>query len=229
MEAIEAARIIITLGILIYALVLDLRSRTIDSRLWKILGLGGLLILAVQMILGSDMNILPALGLSLFTAIIFSYTMYWLGLMGGGDAKLLMALSIMHPILPAGKFIIPLFFLSVFTNAILISLTIPILFFLRNIPHIKDVRNPRNLIRLFIAYQKDAAQLGRFETPLEEGQLYVSVKEAVLGETSAKGMIWVTPAIPFVLFLTLGYLASISYGDLAYSLAILYKAKVLSL
>jgi preflagellin peptidase FlaK len=147
-------------------------------------------------------------------AALFSVSLHYLGLVGGGDAKLLIALGAMFPFLQTSNFIMPVFFLSVFTNAVLISLLIPLIFFVLNLKHLGGVRTPRDFLRLFVAYKKDAKDLGSFEAILDEDQLFINSRKVELGKVHREGEVWVTPAFPFVVFLTVGYLISIFYGDL---------------
>jgi preflagellin peptidase FlaK len=147
-------------------------------------------------------------------AALFSVSLHYLGLVGGGDAKLLIALGAMFPFLQTSNFILPTFFLSVFTNAVLISLLIPLIFFVLNLKNLGSVRTPRDFVRLFVAYKKDSKDLGSFEAILEEDQLFINSRKVELGKAHRTGEVWVTPAFPFVVFLTAGFVVSIIHGDI---------------
>jgi prepilin signal peptidase PulO-like enzyme (type II secretory pathway) len=65
-----------------------------------------------------------------------------------------------------------------------------------------------------MAYKKDSKDLGSFETVLDEGQIFINTREVELGKTGVVGETWVTPAIPFIVFMTLGFVISLLHGDL---------------
>ncbi|HDY74479.1 MAG TPA: hypothetical protein ENH51_05155 [Euryarchaeota archaeon] len=207
-------RITATLVLLIYASVLDLRSREINRLAWQSMTGLGLILLIVDLAASKSLALLITAAIILGIAVVFAVSIHYLGLMGGGDAKLLIGLGAMFPTLPPGTYVLPAFFLTVFSNAIIVSLLVPIAFFLRNLGELRGVRSARDFLRLFIAYQKDSKDLGRFETVLDEGQLFINAREVELGETEDTGRIWATPALPFVVFLTLGFIISVLHGDL---------------
>jgi len=207
-------RITATLVLLVYASILDLQSREINRFAWQSMAGLGIILLAIDLAASKSLSLLVSASIILGIAIAFAVTVNYLGLMGGGDAKLLIGLGAMFPTLPHGTYLLPAFFLTVFSNAIIASLLVPITFFLRNLGELRSVRSPRDFLRLFIAYQKDSKDLGRFETVLEDGQLYINAREVELGETESEGIVWATPALPFVVFLTLGFIISVLYGDL---------------
>ncbi len=207
-------RIFSTLPFLVYASFLDLKYREIDSRIWKSMVVLGVVFLIIDAIDSKNPRIFLLLLIVLAIAAAFSVSFHYLGMMGGGDAKLLIGLGAMFPYLPSGDFLLPVFFLSIFSNGILISIIIPIGFFAINLGNLPRVRSPRDFLRLFMAYKKDSKNLGRFETVLDEGQIFINVKDVELGKTVHKGEVWVSPAIPFVVLITLGFMISVLYGDL---------------
>jgi preflagellin peptidase FlaK len=207
-------RIYLTLLFFLYASYLDLKYREIDPRLWQsMIGLGFLIILADIVDLNNPRLLIVFL-IILLLATIFAISIHYLGLMGGGDVKLIIALGAMFPYLPSGSFILPTLFLSAFTNAIVIALTIPLFFFIYNLKHLPSTRSPKDFLRLFVAYKKDAKNLDHFEAVLNEGQLFINTKNMELGKTNKMGSVWVTPAFPFVVFLTAGFTISVFYGDI---------------
>jgi preflagellin peptidase FlaK len=207
-------REVITLPLLIYASFLDIKYREINSLVWRVMFAIGILILLIDLNQTGFRSLLISFLIVVAAAAIFSVSLHSLGAMGGGDAKLLIALGALFPILPGGNFLLPLFFLSVFSNAVLISLIVPLVLFLYNIKREWKVRSPKELFRLFVAYQKEGSKIGKFEAALEKDKVLINTKNIELGKSGAKGVVWVTPALPFAVFITLGYVVSIYYGDL---------------
>jgi len=198
------------LPLLLYSSYLDLRYREIHGWVWKSMMLLGLLYIGAL----REEELLPFILLTLSTAIALSLLLHRTGLIGGGDAKLLIALALLFPFQPPGRFLFPFFFLSVFSNAVLLALPLPLFFLLHNLKDIGEARTPGEVLRLLVAYKKDARAIGRYEAPVERGRLFLSVHNVELGRAEGEGEIWVTPALPFAAFLTAGFLISLAYGDL---------------
>jgi preflagellin peptidase FlaK len=212
-------RIYSTLPFLLYSSYLDLKYREIDSRIWRLMTTLGALFLLADVFLTKNPRLLLPFAIILTIAAVFSVSLHYFGMMGGGDAKLLIALGAMYPYLPHGEFLLPILFLSAFSNGILLSILIPLGFFARNIGQLQYVRTPKEFLRLFMAYKKDSKDLGSFETVLREGQIFINAREVELGKTGVEGEVWVTPAIPFIVFMTAGFVISVLYGDI---LALIY-------
>ncbi len=207
-------RIFSTLPFLVYAAYLDLKYREIDSRVWRYMTALGALFLLADIILTKNPRLLLPFAIILAIAIVFSVSLHYFGLMGGGDAKLLIALGAMFPFLPRGNFVLPTFFLSVITNAILLGLLINLGIFVLNLKHLKYVRRFKKLVRLFGAYKKDAKDVGKFEAVLDEGSLFLGTKNTEFGRGAREGEVWVSYALPFVVFMTIGFIISVLHGDL---------------
>lgn len=159
---------------------------------------------------------------------------------GGADAKALIALSLMFPAYPViGEFpllqftneIVALLFpfsLLVLFNAAIISLIVPLGLFVYNIAK-RDITFPA----MFLGYRINIREAKRrFVWPMErivEGEIKFTFfpkddedNEKILEELEIFGVrrIWVTPKIPFLLFITAGIIASAVLGNPV--LALLY-------
>jgi archaeal preflagellin peptidase FlaK len=152
---------------------------------------------------------------------------------GGADAKALIALSLMFPVYPiVGGFpLIPIpndlsmllfpFSLLILFNAAILSLIIPLGLLLYNLVH-RDIKFPAMLL----GYRTDIDQAKKkFVWPMErvENNMLKFVyfpkedeeNEKILQNLAAFGArnIWVTPKIPFLLFITAGLVMSAIVGN----------------
>lgn len=207
----------------------DLKSREIDDILWKGLLLSSAFLAAAE---AYSKNYIiygfAKLLLLLASAGILSFLLRRFGTMSSGDAKIIFSLSVLFPsLLPLqqNKFMFPAFFLSVFSNAVILSLSAPLYFFAANLKSIKagkiKVSSLKGVVRLFIGYYKEEGKVEKFEARLED-KLFLRVDEPGLFEKSASAQddkaVFVTPALPFVVFIFYGFLASVFYGDLIYAI-----------
>ncbi|MEE8403209.1 MAG: A24 family peptidase C-terminal domain-containing protein, partial [Candidatus Hydrothermarchaeaceae archaeon] len=138
------------------------------------------------------------------------------GIMGSGDCKILFGISALVP-QPMHFSIFPIFSLGTFTNAIILSLAIPFLFFVYNIRRLKDVRSFREFAVLFLGYKRKGCDVRPYEAVIEsEGRikLFLNTKNVELGKGLSTGReVWVSPAIPFVVLITAGFLICALFGD----------------
>lgn len=88
-------RIGIGLAFLSYAAYTDLKTRTVQNWVSILMALIGLIILGVQMASGLGPSIWYLIFIPAFCLLM--YVMFQLRLFGGGDAKILMALSVLLP------------------------------------------------------------------------------------------------------------------------------------
>ncbi len=204
--------------LLAYASLQDIKDREIDSLIWRSMVLLGVAYFLLDVISLGFYELFRPFIFILAMAAVFAFALERLGLIGGGDAKLLIGLGAMFPFLPPGEFILPAVFISVFTNAIVLALMVNVGFFLSNLKHIKEAKSIWEVLRLFVAQKKDAEELGRFESVLEEGRIFIGTRKAEFGAASRKGDVWAVPALPFAVFISFGLIISIFYGDLLHLL-----------
>ena len=201
--------------ILVYASFLDLEYRAIDNKSWMALVLLGIVFLAGDYTRIGSVVILPFALSTGFTLALVAI-LYYVGIMGSGDCKILFGISALVP-LPPHFSIFPIFSLGVLTNAIILSLTVPLLFFIYNWGHWKDVRSLRDFFVLFLGYKKRGNEIAPFETSLETDdgiKLFLNAKNLELGKKlSTDREVWVSPAIPFVVVITAGFLTAVFFGD----------------
>jgi Type IV leader peptidase family./Archaeal Peptidase A24 C-terminus Type II. len=231
----------------------DLKKREIDDWVWFIATAGfgtnlyllekhSLLITPLQWAI--EVVVLSALGISL----------YYLQLFGGADAKALFAIALALPsALPPFSSQIPFFGLTIFDNAVVISVLYSFSLFLSNI--CKALLSPNYFGRysrssfftkLGLAFSSYKTTLGKYikesyklfpsEIPkLSEGKVVLTpilkrmtidateleekyanlLKQGLLNENDE---IWVSPGIPLVTFMFLGYVLTPLFGDLIFRL-----------
>ena len=248
MPIIDLLRVIYCTPFLLYSCYTDVLTRRVSNQVWKIMLVGGALFVIYDLLNGG----LPALlkvALSGGIIFIFVYILFQLGGFGGADAKSLIVLAIIIPVYPViellgftfphqGEPLIDLFAFSVFGNAVLLTIVVPLSLFLYNLLTLK----PREIIEkpayIFVGYKSDISKLLNSHIKLiEEHHLSgnevqtkftrggVDINEATVSELekfAANGLIdprvWVTPGLPFMIPITLGFFTAVFFGDLIFML-----------
>ena len=184
---------------LIYASYQDLKTRNISNNLWLFM-----LLIAIPFIIYNlfifHISFLPTLLYSFFFTFTLSYFFFVLHLFGGADAKALICISLLIPSCSLSN--IP-FTITVLANTILISLIVVFTLFFYNLmtlPH-KDFITFKNLKYWFIGYK---IPISKF-TDAKYTKLLCPVKEN-------EKEVWVTPEIPFMVFITIGFVISVFWG-----------------
>lgn len=203
---IEILKASLTLLILLYASRLDWKYREIDDKSWLSLVALGFVFLFYDPEVKSFL-------ISAAATSIFGLALNRLGLMGGGDAKILVGIAFLFPVYPNAATLFPIFAISVFMNAVLLSALLPLFFFIYNLKRLKEVKSLRDFFVLFIGYKKDASQIKRYEAVVES--IFLNANKVQLGLKSSDGEVWVTPALPFLVPITFGFLIAAFFGDLA--------------
>lgn len=212
-----------------YASVTDVRTRRVDNRVWLVAGaVGALLLVAEAVAVGFPQ---PVLLLSIPVVVALAWLLYQARLLfGGADAKALMALAVLIPFHTALEPLLPLapsfltrfaFPFAVFADALLVTILIPPALFVYNM-----VRGDRELPIAFVGYRIAVEDLATswawpMERPAADGAIersyFPSRKEAdvTAGELREAGVerVWVTPKVPFMIPLALGFGMAFVAGD----------------
>ncbi len=241
----DILKIIFCIPFLIYSCYSDIKTRRVSNNVWLVMLAGGIFFVLYD-ISTYGAAYLSRLFMSGGFIFVFVYILFQFGIFGGADAKSLIVLSIILPAypklqafdytFPLNKPIIDLFAFGIFGNAVLLTIVVPVGLAVYNLAKMGlHIDNP---LYIFIGYKTKISQLANkhikliqnFEVMNDEVKLHfkrggVEINEKVISELKAlseKGLIkdevWVTPGLPFMIPITLGFLVAISYGDLIFEL-----------
>ena len=227
----------LSLGLLL-ASIMDLKTREIRDEIWVIMGAIGVSLRIFSFIKGE--LIIPEI-ISIIVMAAITTPIYIFHAFGEADIEALIAISILQPLPPTfiSKYDLPLFPLSVFLNAAITAMMVPIMLFAKNIFDLsrgrkifENFREPayKKTLALFIGCTIDYSDkpprfLAPMEVRLREQDTLIKKFNYVVaidkyfnwGERD-KGIIWVTPGLPFIFFIFLGYLEALLVGDLTFKI-----------
>lgn len=229
----DLVRLLVGVGLLTYASVTDLKIRRVRNETWFIGGGIGLLLLVMDYFLNDQLNWVH-LGIAL-AVIAGSYGLWFIHILAGGaDAKALMMLAILVPYPVQVAFAAHAFPLwtspfppavIVLANSVLAFVAAPLFLFLYN-----TLRGDWHLPAMFLGYRlslDDAArskvwvvervsETGELSQVLFASRVTPEEHEANLQRLKERGVarVWITPKIPFMVPLLLGFLAMFFLGDL---------------
>ena len=186
----------------------DIKTREVDDRIWLIFSPIGIII-------------------TLIITIIVSIIIYYSKLVGGADSKSLISISFLDPINLNKNTIHPFTSIIILTNSCIISLIIPFMIFIYNLYRILNKENIfegfeeeklyRKIFALFIGYKTKNIKK-RFATSIEKNingkkKFVFSLLENEIEFIENKDT-WVTPSLPLIVFILIGYIINILYGDI---------------
>lgn len=225
---INIARLIIGIFILSYASYTDIKTRKASNILWLIMGSAGLILIIIQYYTIGFENNMYLLFIPIMIGLFYVFFQFRL-LFGGADAKALMAIAILAPIepsimqFPVWKNSFMPFSWSIFSNSLIIFLFIPISLLIFNIFK-KDVQFPF----IFLGYKMTIGKARKkYVWPLEKivdgkrkfvymPKNFDSDKEYDELEKNGITEIWITPKIPFMIPLLVGFICAFILGDLLF-------------
>ncbi len=229
--------------ILLYACYSDIKTRSVTNRLWGLMIAVGCF-LAVYNGFRFGIPFLLGFTLSVFFTFCLTYLFFRLRLFGGADAKCLIAISVLIPLQPDfalvySQLLLFPFAITTLLNAAIISLCVPLGLFVYNLLTLSREELKGNLGSAFIGYKSriealsdKAAKHTRLvhlyeeeESDLKRVFVFggVEIDTEVVEELKryhAQGKIgdkvWVTPELPFILFITAGFFTALLFGNLIF-------------
>jgi preflagellin peptidase FlaK len=242
---IDILKILFCTPFLFYSCYSDIKTRRVSNNLWLVMLAGGIIFILYD-ILSYGTAYLPRLFISAGLIFAFVYILFQVGVFGGADAKSLIVLSIILPAypklqvfgynFPLNEPLIDLFAFGIFGNAVLLTIVVPIGLAVYNIAKMGLLID--NPLYIFIGYKPKISELankhikliqnfevinGKVKFHFKRGG--VEINEKIISELKAlfeKGLIkdevWVTPGLPFMIPITLGFFVGIFYGDLIFEL-----------
>lgn len=242
----QFVRISLTLIMLVYASLRDMREREVPDITWLFFGLTGFIIDLYEIYTG-DISPL-GLGFTLLASTALSFFIGYLRLFGGADFKALVALSLLQPY-PPGMFkpllgmTSEVYPLTVLSNSSILGASSALFQAFRNLYAayrgsrlFEGLGHEPSWRKLMVLISGSKMNLNSVRGPpfhypleaLENGvrrllsPLRMDDGEAlrILDEFRRSGAseLWVSNTLPFIVFITLGYLTSLFLGDIALSL-----------
>ena len=215
-------RIIAAIAMLGYASYTDVTKREVSDYIWIVFGALSVVLLFLE---PQFWQALTNVGISLIVAPIV-LIIWRLGMFGGADAFAIIILALLVPQITMSENTITPF--TILTNAVIISI-IP--FFVNLIRNLIAIGNKndifegfsetrkKRIIALFIGYK---AKNPKYSFSIEKKvgkhkKLNLVMHHAEYAEFCEKPNTWVTPGIPYMLFITAGFLVQLFYGDIIFS------------
>ena len=200
----------------------DLKKREINDILW----IGFSALSAVLIFLSPDIWVsLRIVGISLIIAPV-ALVLWRFGVFGGADAFCLIVLASLAPMFTLNTSQITPF--STLTNAAILSVTPLFVNLCRNVASILrkedifegiDETRTKKMVAVFIGYK---AKNPKYSFSLErvvdgKKRLDFSLKHAEQTLFCNDHGVWVTPGVPYVLYITAGFVIQVLYGDIIFN------------
>lgn len=230
---------ILRLGIgscmLVYGSYSDARTREVSDVVWLVMAVSGVFLASVELFMGSLSPF--QVFISLIVGVIFAFLLYLLNF-GGADIKAIISLSLLFPNFPffyAFHLRLPvtgvppppldIFVLSMLTNCLLIALLSPISLFLSNSlrknfsslmflgwkVEISELRRKKNF-KLMHEMEDKSEKKRYIWGGIEPTEEILSRLEELERRKKIKE-VWITPELPFIVYLTAGFFTAAFYGD----------------
>ncbi len=215
-------RIILALGMLGYASYTDVTKREISDYVWVVFGA----LAAVMLIFEPNLTeSLVNIGISLIVVPV-AIIIWRIGLFGGADAFAIIVLAALVPQITLSEGTITPF--TILTNAVLISVS-PLFFnFFRNLIELAKKNNifegfdepaRKRIMAMFLGYRAKNPKFG-FSIEKKAGKnkkLNLVLHHAEYAEFCNTPNTWITPGVPYLLFITTGFIVQLLYGDVIFS------------
>jgi preflagellin peptidase FlaK len=258
-----AAKIILSLTVLLYASWSDHKTREVSNRVWAVYAPIALCLSLAELLLYEPAK-LPFFGLSFGVTAAFALLLFYSGGFGGADSKALMCIALalpfstetlFTPLLDSG--ISPLsqnlFPLTIFSNSVLFAAASGLYMLLRNFAKraatgkklfegtLATESIGKKLVVLVTGYKVPVAKLKEkwHVYPMEDlendGENKLKRKLVVVPRDEGRDEIverlsnaidsgkisdyvWATPGLPMLIFVTIGLIVALLFGDLVWIL-----------
>ena len=219
---INLLRITLAIGMLGYASYTDVIKREISDFVWVIFGAVSVVLLIFEPNLS---DALINIGFSLIVAPMV-LIIWRIGFFGGADAFAIIVLAALVPQITLTDGMITPF--TILTNAVLISIIPLFLNLFRNVIEItrkndifEGFNEPtgKKITAMFLGYKAKNPKYG-FSIEKKAGKtkkLNLVLHHAEYAEFCSTPNTWITPGVPYMLFILAGFIAQLLFGDVIFN------------
>ena len=217
----EVIRVALAASMLGITCVSDIKKREISDVIWIVFGAIAVILIPFN----QDMTTgLVKTGIALIIAPI-AIIIWRFGLFGGADAFALVVLAGLAPSITLSNNIVTPF--TTLTNAVLLSITPMIVNLCRNAILLARGQNifqgfnetkSKRMLAMLIGYRAKNPKFG-FSIEQHQGnnkKLSLSLQHAEYAEFCNTKDTWITPGIPYMIFIAIGFAIQLFYGDILF-------------
>lgn len=220
--SLDGLRIVLALAMLGIACASDIKKREISDIIWIVFGAIAAILIPFS---GSITDELPKIGIAMIIAPI-AIIIWRFGLFGGADAFALIVLAALVPSTTLTHAIITPF--TTLTNTVLLSIIPMLVNVTRNTILIAkkcdifegfNETKSKKILAMFIGYRAANPKFG-FSIEQKQGKfkkLNLSLQHAEYASFCEKADTWITPGIPYMIFIAAGFVIQLIYGDIIFS------------
>jgi archaeal preflagellin peptidase FlaK len=201
------------------ATISDIRKREVNDLIWIIFGALGIVIIFLHSDLGEE---LLKVGISAMVIPVV-FLIWRIGFFGGADALAIVTTSILVPGISLTEAVVTPF--STLTNAIVISLIIIFSNITRNLASLVlgknifagfDETSTKKILAMFVGY---IASNPKYAFSIEQDtvrgkKMVLTPHHAENSEFCDRKDTWVSPAVPYMVFITAGFIVQLFVGDI---------------
>lgn len=220
--SIDGLRVILALAMLGVACASDIKKREISDIIWIVFGAIAAILIPFS---GELTEQLFKIGIAMIVAPI-AIIIWRFGLFGGADAFALIVLAGLVPNMSLyGGTITPF---TTLTNAVLLSIIPMLVNVTRNAILLASKHDlfegfnetkKKKILAMFVGYRAANPKFG-FSIEQKQGKykkLNLSLQHAEYAEFCTKQDTWITPGIPYMIFIAAGFVIQLVYGDIIFS------------
>lgn len=212
-------RILLALVMLSIASIIDIWKREINDILWIVFGAAAVVLIFFEPDLA---NTLKNIGIAMIIVPIV-LVIWRLGVFGGADALGLIVLAALAPQATLSENLMTP--ISTLTNAAILSVIPIFVNVIRNLIALlnhKDIfegfneTRTKKILAVFLGYRARNPKYGFPLETMEENhkKLNFSFHNAEKAEFCDKPDTWITPAMPYILYITGGFVLQLIFGDI---------------
>ncbi len=221
-------RILIPASGLVYASYKDWIEREVDDWVWISCGAAGGLLTIMDLIYSWSLSLALSATISIALSAGLAFAFYFFGLYGGADAKAIAVVSLSLPIYYPPMKLHPFTGLATLSNGLLISLVLLPIFLIWNLISLargekifdgfEHEKASRKVAAMLFGIRVKDASRRKFWFPLEterEGRRFFDFKLFDLEfEEVKRDDCWMTPGLPLLISITIGFIFYVLVGDL---------------
>ena len=247
MEIIELLKVLYCAPFLLYSCYTDIQTRRVSNQVWKLMLIGVALFVANDIMTGGIPAVIKLLisAVIIYVFVYIIFQLGGFGGADAKSLIVLSILFPVYPqiqLLGAqfpleGVPLIGLFAFSVFGNAVLLTTVVPLGLLVYNLLTLSPGEILERPAYIFVGFKTDISRLlGRHlklieEYSMSDGEIHTRFRRggANIDEETVKelegyaarelipGRVWVTPGLPFMIPITLGFFVAVFYGDLIFN------------